>query len=110
MAWPPDDTLAVSMRAEDNQQVTVRRLPDGTPNAALFQSLEGRLLQLGYGPETPGPAVEKGDLVEIVCPQFLYLGQVTIRQPEFFVVNIEHAIDRESLKLIQQVWHGPSVG
>lgn len=109
MAWLPGVTLALSMRNEDNQQVTVRRLPDGTPEAVSFQSLEGRLLQLVYGPEIPGPDLARGDLVEVVCPQFVYLGEVTILQPELLVVNIEHAIDRESLGLIQQTWHGPSV-
>jgi len=45
--------------------------------------------------------------VEITCPKTLYLGQVRSCQGERLIVGIEHSLDRETLALIQQVWHGP---
>ena len=42
------------------------------------------------------------------CPETLYLGEVRSRQGETMVVGVEHSLDRETLALIQQVWHGPA--
>ncbi len=49
-----------------------------------------------------------GDLVEVNCPKTMYLGEVRSRQGETMVVGVEHALDRDTLALIQQVWHGPA--
>lgn len=87
-------------------QVTVRLLPDGDPCAAMLDKIEGRFLSIAFT-EGPGPvAVNPGDLVEITCPATLYLGVVRMRSELKASVVIEHALDRETLATIQQVWHG----
>jgi hypothetical protein len=46
--------------------------------------------------------------VEVTCPKTLFLGEVRSRSGRTLVVGIEHSLDRETLALIQQVWHGPA--
>jgi len=55
-----------------------------------------------------GVDVNAGDLVEVNGAKTMYLGEVRSRQGETVIVGVEHALDRETLALIQQVWHGPA--
>jgi hypothetical protein len=95
------------MPNEQDQQVTVRLLPDGDPYPALIGSLNGQLLRIDLSPISAEVSLNAGDLVEVTCPKTLYLGEVRSRQGETMIVGIEHSLDRETLALIQQVWHGP---
>ncbi len=95
------------MSAEQDQQVTVRVLPDGDPCSALIGAFNGQLLRIDLSPIPAAVRLNAGDLVEVTCPKTLYLGEVRSRQGETLIVGVEHSLDRETLALIQQVWHGP---
>jgi hypothetical protein len=95
------------MSNEQDQQVTVRLLPDGDAHPAHIGGLNGHLLQIDLSPIPAERSLKTGDLVEVTCPKTLYLGEVHSRQGETMIVGIEHSLDRETLALIQQVWHGP---
>jgi hypothetical protein len=95
------------MPNEQDQQVTVRLLPDGDPYPALIGDLNGHLLRIDLSSISAEVVMNAGDLVEVTCPKTLYLGEVRSRQGETMIVGIEHSLDRETLALIQQVWHGP---
>lgn len=105
-----DVTLFVNMPEGEEQHVTVRRLPDGGSHPALFESLNGQILRIlvPAGQVSAGVDMNAGDLVEVNCPKTMYLGEVRSRQGEIMVVGVEHALDRDTLALIQQVWHGPA--
>jgi hypothetical protein len=90
----------------EEQHVTVRRLPDGGSHPALFDSLNGQILRILEVPV--GVDVNAGDLVEVNSAKTMYLGEVRRLQGETMIVGVEHALDRETLALIQQVWHGPA--
>jgi hypothetical protein len=90
----------------EEQHVTVRRLPDGGSHPALFDSLNGQLLRILEVPVEVD--VNAGDLVEVNSAKTMYLGEVRRRQGETMIIGVEHALDRETLALIQQVWHGPA--
>jgi hypothetical protein len=94
------------MRDGENQHVTVRRLPDGGSHPALLDIFNGRILRMVQVPV--GMDVNAGDLVEVNGAKTMYLGEVRSRQGDTVVVGVEHALDRETLALIQQVWHGPA--
>jgi hypothetical protein len=93
-----------------DQQVTVRRLPDGERHAALLGSLDGQLLRIDLAPAPPAVSLRTGDLVEVTCENTLYLGEIRSLQNATIVIGVEHALDRQTLALIQQVWHGPAGG
>lgn len=95
------------MPNERDQEVTVRLLPDGDPYPALIGGLNGQLLRIDLSPIAAEVSMNAGDLVEVTCPKTLYLGELRSRQGETMIVGIEHSLDRETLALIQQVWHGP---
>jgi hypothetical protein len=96
------------MATQQDQQVTVRFLPDGHPQTARFDTLSGLSLSLNLSPLPAQSGLNAGDLVEVTCPATLYLGVVRSRQGERMMIAIEHALDRETLAAIQQVWHGPA--
>lgn len=96
------------MSNEQDRQVTLRLLPDGDAHSARIGSLNGHLLQIDLSPVPARISLKTGDLVEVTCPTTLYLGEVHSRQGESMIVGIEHSLDRETLAVIQQVWHGPS--
>ena len=98
------------MSTEQDQQLTVRLLPDGDPCPAHFGGLNGRSLQIDLSPIPAEMSLKTGDLVEVTCPKTLYLGEVQSWQGERMIVGIEHSLDRETLALIRQVWHGPPGG
>jgi hypothetical protein len=95
---------------DQSQNVSVRRLPDGDSHAASLHSLDGQIMRIDLRPvpvgvnERSAMDVNSGDLVEVICPKTMYLGQVRSRQGETMLVGVEHALDRETLALIQQVW------
>lgn len=92
---------------EQNQQVTVRCLPGGELIPAFLNGINRETLRVTLAPSTsrlsPGP----GDLLEVNCPGSLYLGEVSSSDGEALTVLIEHAIDRATLRSIQQVWYVP---
>lgn len=104
---------------DNNQQVTIRRLPDShspdsnSPDSnsedALLQSLTGPLMRVEMGNNRDGLNLKTGDLVEVNCPTTLFLGEVAARQGVSVTISVEHAVDRQALELIRQTWHGPSV-
>jgi hypothetical protein len=99
--------LRDNVSSEQDQQLTVRRLADGNAREASLITLNGQLLQIDL-PQFPGEVSFKaGDLVEVSCQKTLYLGEVRNRQAGTMVVGVEHALDRETLAVIQQVWYGP---
>jgi hypothetical protein len=93
---------------QQDQQVTVRLLPDGDPFPAILDKVDGHLLSLDFAPNPSPPHFRAGDLVEITSPATLYLGVIRNNQGDRMTVAVEHALDRETLATIQQVWHGPA--
>ena len=91
-----------------HQEVTVRRLPDGVSHSAFLDSLNGQLLRINLGNVSAAVDVIAGDLVEVNCEKTMYLGEVRSRHGETVTIGVEHALDHETLTLIQQVWHGPA--
>jgi|SRR5580700_6577496 hypothetical protein len=91
-----------------DQQVAVRRLPDGEWHEALLHGLDGQLLRIGLAPTPAAVSLRIGDLVEVTCENTLYLGEIRSLQNATMVIGVEHALDRQTLALIQQVWHGPA--
>ena len=100
--------LGFGVSQDQNQQVTVRRLPDGCAHTAFLHSLDGLLLRIDLRPFPAGLDVNPGDLIEVNCLKTLYLGEFRGREGDTMIVGVEHALDRETLALIQQVWHGPA--
>jgi hypothetical protein len=96
------------MSSERDQQVTVRLLPDGEARPGVFSSLNRQLLQIDMMSAPLVADLKSGDLVEVTSPRNVYLGEVRSRRGQTTIVGIEHSLDRESLALIRQVWHGPS--
>jgi hypothetical protein len=103
-----DATIVLNVPLPQNQQVTVRRLPDGDSHAASLNSLNNQLLGIHLERVPDGADVNPGDLVEVSGPKTLYLGEVRSRQGESVMISVEHALDLETLGLIRQVWHGPA--
>jgi hypothetical protein len=94
---------------ERDQQVTVRRLPDGDDRSGLLRSLAGWSLCVDLPPAASGTSsFHAGDLVEVACTKTLYLGQVRMLQGDSMTVGIEHALDRDTVALIRQIWHAPA--
>lgn len=93
---------------QQDQQVTVRLLPDGDPCPAILDKLEGHLLSLNFS-TNPKPAhLKAGELVEVTSAATLYLGVIRNSEGLTMTIAVEHALDRETLATIQQVWHGPA--
>jgi hypothetical protein len=99
--------MQIMSNAQD-QQVTVRRLPDGEWHAAILDGLDGQLLRIGLASTPAAVSLRTGDLVEVTCENTLYLGEIRSLQNATMVIGVEHALDRQTLALIQQVWHGPA--
>jgi hypothetical protein len=91
-------------------QVSVRRLPDGDYRSAVLSDLKGSLLSVNLLSAAPGPDFCAGDLVEVDCPKTVYLGEVRLQRGGSMTIGIEHALDRETLTLIHQVWLTPANG
>jgi hypothetical protein len=96
------------MSDDQDQQVRVRLLPDGDAHFALFRNLTGQTLRVDLPSIPAGVRLDAGDLVEVTCTKTLYLGEVRSREGATMIIGVEHALDRETLALIQQVWHGPA--
>ena len=96
------------MPEEPTQEVTVRRLPDGDCHIASVKSLNDQLLCLHLLRVPAAADLNAGDLIEVNCPKTMYLGEIRSRQGETVTIGVEHALDHETLALIQQVWHGPA--
>jgi hypothetical protein len=96
------------MFVQQDQQVTVRALPEGLTQPARFHELNGSLLTLELPRANGEIAFEAGDLVEVTFPRTLYLGEVRKRSGSTMIVGIEHSLDRETLAVIREVWHGPT--
>lgn len=103
-----NDKLTSDVRDDQNQQVTVRRLPDGTPREALFHGLNGPLLSLNVSSAQAEADLNIGDLVEIATRRHLYLGEVNARETDTIIVGVEHSLDRAALEQIQRLWQGPA--
>jgi hypothetical protein len=101
-------TLMQVMPNVKDRQVTVRRLPDGEWHAAFLDGLDGQLMRIDLAPAPAAVSLRTGDLVEVTCENTLYLGEIRSLQNATMVIGVEHALDRQTLALIQQVWHGPA--
>jgi len=94
--------------SQQNEPVNVCQLRDGRSQEAVFESLEGRQLRLRLA-TAPQNGFGPGELVEVNGPQNLYLGEVTSRVADVMSITVEHALDREALSTIHQVWDRPDV-
>ena len=88
----------------ENQQVTIRRLKDTNTHQAQVESLKGRLMRVVLSADSAPENLQPGDLVEIDSAETLYLGEIAERHEAHLAVNLEHAVDRSALALIQEMW------
>lgn len=106
MGFPPTSAILVCSVPEDqNQQVTVRRLPDGCSHSAILQGLKGLSLRIDLDAASAGADMKAGDLVEVSGLKTMYLGEIRDRKGVAVTVGVEHALDRETLARIREVWH-----
>lgn len=99
--------------SEQNEGVTVRRLPGGETHFGRLESCTGRRLRFQIPQLANSTEFTAGTLVEVQSDQILYLGVVvgTVvgvvpgRQHTSILVAIEHTVDRMALATIQEVWH-----
>jgi hypothetical protein len=94
--------------SEPDRQVTIRRLPDGELQAGIEHSLTGALLRVNVLPSPANRQLGMGALVEVQSATTLYLGEVQGCRDLLLLIAVEHAVDREALAAIQQVWQPPS--
>lgn len=97
------------MFSRQNEQVIVRLLSDGKSQEAVFERLEGRHLQLRMPDDDRCNSFRAGDLVEVNSPKTLYLGEIAAKESSILRISVEHALDRETLAAIHQVWTRPDV-
>jgi hypothetical protein len=93
--------------SEQNEQVNVRQLRDGRTHEGVFESLVGSQLKLRLLGKPSDGTFDSGELVEVNAARALYLGEITGRRGEGVLVIVEHALDREALAAIHEVWHRP---
>jgi hypothetical protein len=89
------------------EPVTIRKLSGGPDRAGSLHDSERNLLRLRLEPDAEPAKFSAADLVEIACPQTLYLGEVQGREDGLLIVSVEHSVDRATLSAIQQVWYRP---
>ena len=99
--------LLESFRVISGDPVTIRKFSAGAYREGSLHNQEGRLSQ--DSPRTGGkqPEFVTADLVEVTCPQTLFLGEVQGREGELLIVNVEHSVDRAALASIQQDLYRP---
>jgi len=69
---------------------------------------DGSLLRIRLAePGAAGPEFGTADLVEVTCPETLFLGEVQGQAGGLLIVKVEHSVDRAALASIQQVWYRP---
>lgn len=88
-----------------NGQLDVRPLGADSSQSAALESLNGGLLRIRLAESSEKFGV--GTLVEVRDPVTLYLGEIRSREANLLTVGIEHALNREALRAIQQVWSKP---
>jgi hypothetical protein len=90
---------------EQNQEVTVRQLPNGVVWPARRLGMEARVLRLELiaDPSTP-TQLHIGDPAEVQDSERLYLGEVLGLKDSTLLVKIEHFLEREDLLEIDRVW------
>ena len=96
----PDARLDESLNAGE---VTLRRLPEGSPRRAVERSSNGRHLELELADEAA--EFSAGTLAEIETSQSIYLGEIRRREGFHLWVAVEHALDRARLRRIQELWN-----
>jgi hypothetical protein len=80
--------------------VKVRTLPDGEFRHASEVGWTGRLLEL----DLMGGSFPLGALLEIENGAMVYLGELQQQTGSTAVVAIEHSVNRDELKPIQDIW------
>ena len=84
----------------EQSAVRVRVLPDGSSEDASVIGWQGRLLEL----DLSGKTFPLGTLVEIEHGPMVYLGELQQQKGSVLTVAVEHAVDSEKLKPIQETW------
>jgi hypothetical protein len=92
------------------QEAVIRRLPEGESQKGILQEVAGRLLRIRVAPDSTAHDFTTGSLVEVACPQMLYLGEVHSWLDEIVTVFVEHSVDRAALAAIRRVWYRPEGG
>jgi hypothetical protein len=80
--------------------VRVRALPDGEFRHASEVGWNGRLLEL----DLPNGSFPLGTLLEIEHGAMVYLGELQQITGRNAVVAVEHSVDLDKLKPIQETW------
>jgi hypothetical protein len=80
--------------------VRVRALPDGEFQDVSETGWKGRLLEL----DLPAGGFPVGALLEIEHGAMIYLGELQQLAGSTAVVAIEHSVNRDALKPVQDIW------
>ena len=60
-------------------------------------------MEMASGEQAAG--LDTGSLVEVDCQRTLYLGEVYNREGIRLTIAVDHAVDREAVTAIQDVWN-----
>jgi hypothetical protein len=99
--------LLESFRVLPGDPVTIRRLSAGESRKGSLHDQDGSLLRIRLEFGTIQPEFAAADLVEVACPETLFLGEVKGSEGGLLIVNVEHSVDRAALAAIQEVWYRP---
>ncbi len=80
--------------------IKLRQLPDGPILDAFEMGLNGRFLEL----DVTGLDLPVGSLLEIERGPMLCLGELQRKSGQIATVLVEHALDRDRLKPIRDIW------
>ena len=87
---------------EQIDEMSVRQLPGGEPYRVREIARTGRSIEIELLEDAPNLA--NGALVEISSPEYIYLGELQVRQGLRLTVTLEHAVDRAKIIGIQALW------
>lgn len=90
--------------SEQNHEVTIHELPEGTLWGARFLEVQADSLRLELEPSSNGRRFPIGVAVEVQDAERIYLGQVRGQEERRLLIGIEHLLDRKALAEIESVW------
>ena len=90
--------------SQQNEYVTVQRLPNGMRHDAVLGTLKDNTAELSFPDDSVSHELSTGTLIEIDTHDVLYLGEVQGRKGSLLIVGLEHAVSKDALAAIQDIW------
>ena len=92
---------------KEGQQVSLRRLPESPSYQALVSAIKGRTLELTLlelHSKEGAAELAVGVPVEVNAADSIWLGVVEHLLNERIWLNVEHFLDRDALRRVQEAW------